>query len=472
LSTSPPGASAQSIVTAHAPGKADKMNTTTYKHYFLAILLVILAFTFVERLALAIAVEDIKADLGLSDTQLGFLTGIAFTFFYAVMGIPIARWADRGNRVTIISVTTALCGAAVALCGMVGNFLHLVLIRIGVAVGEAGCLPPAQSLIADLFLRAQRPRATAMYMLGIPLSGLVGYLLAGWLNEIHGWRTMFIVLGLPGLALAALVFLTLRDPRFVKTRRGERGALPFGSENSAAVPPAHGPPLVQVFRALLANTTFQHLLICFALLALFGSGVAQWMPAFFVRTYGLQTGELGTWLAAIHVLGGVLGLLAGGEFASRFAANNERLQLKLMGLAYTFFGVTSALTFVAPSQYWAFAFMSLSTIGANLATAPLFATLQTIVPAPMRATSLAILYLFSNLIGTGVGPLAVGAVSDALRPFSGEASLRYALLLVCPGYLWGAWHLWLASRSVTNDLRNVQGDADDRPHQTSTAQQI
>src|SRR5688500_12783235 len=180
------------------------------RNYLLALLTTILAFNYIDRLALGLLLEDIKADLALTDTQLGFLTGIAFALFYAVMGIPIARWADRGNRVTIISLTTALWSVAVALCGAAGSFVQLLVIRAGVAVGEAGCHPPALSLIADYFTRAERPRAVARYMLGWPLALLIGYFAAGWLNEFWGWRATFVILGLPGLVLAALARFTLK----------------------------------------------------------------------------------------------------------------------------------------------------------------------------------------------------------------------------------------------------------------------
>src|SRR5688500_2799534 len=189
------------------------MTESRYKQYLLAVLLVVLASNYVDRLALGLLLQDIKVDLSLSDTQLGLLSGIAFALFYSVMGIPIARWADRGNRVTIITLTTALWSAAVALCGVAGSFLQLMMMRIGVAVGEAGCMPPAHSLIPDYFTRAERPRAVAIYMLGWPLSVVVGYFLAGWLNELYGWRITFMMLGVPGLGLAASAWFILKEPR-------------------------------------------------------------------------------------------------------------------------------------------------------------------------------------------------------------------------------------------------------------------
>ncbi len=438
------------------------MSEPTYKRYLLGVLLVVLACNAVDRLALGLVMQDIKTDLALSDTQLGLLTGIAFALFYATMGIPIARWADRGNRVTILSLTTALWRAAVAWCALAGNCYQLILIRISAAIGEAGCLPPAHSLIADHFTRAERPRALAIYMLGVPLAALIGYLLAGWLNEVFGWRVMFVVLGLPGLALAVLVKLTLREPRLTKpkTTTASRIDVRPSDVHESVITPQQQPRLDEVARVLWANTTFRHLLMSFSVLFLFSYGVAQWKPTFFIRTYGMQTGELGTWLALITGVGGALGTFVGGELATRFAANNERLQLKLMSFTYICFGVTSALLFLSPNQYWAFGFMAVGSVGGVLGAAPLFAMIQTLVPPQMRATALAILYLFINLIGMGFGTLLVGALSDALHPVFGDDSLRYALLAVCPGFAWAALHLWLASKSVEKDLHEVQFQAE------------
>jgi predicted MFS family arabinose efflux permease len=414
------------------------VNPQAYKRYLLSVLLVTLAFNYIDRLALGLLLQDIKVDLDLSDTQLGVLSGIAFALFYSMMGIPIARWADRGNRITILSVTMALWCAAVALCGLAANFVHLLLIRVGVAVGEAGCVPPAHSLIADYFTRAERPRAVAIYKLGTPLSMLVGFFLAGWLNQFYGWRMTFVLLGLPGLALAVLVKMTLREPRLFAP--------------TAAAQSAHTPALRTVFAALWANTTFRHLVFCFSVVQFFGFGIGKWLPSFVIRTYGLQTGWLGTWFALIIGLGGLVGTWWGGELASRHATHNERLQLQVMAAAYPVIGLIWAGVFLAPNPYVAFALMGLATMTAALALGPLFATIQTLVPERMRAMSIAIVFLFANFIGLGLGPLAVGALSDAFRPWASEESLRHALLAMCPGYLWGAWHFWRASRTVAADL--------------------
>jgi len=415
------------------------------RNYLLLLLLIIFAFNGMDSLAVGLVLQNIKSDLHLSDTQLGVLTGIAFSIFYSVMGIPIARWADRGNRVTIIALTTAIWSVMVAMCGLAQSFAQLLLIRIGVAVGEAGCVPPAHSLIADHFNRAERPRAVAIFMIGASLNTVLGYFAAGWLNEFYGWRRMFMLLGLPGVGLAMLAFFTLRDPRRMQSDRT--------NDPSAAL--SDQAPFSRVVRFLWNQPTFRHLLLAYAVASFFAFGILQWQPSFFVRSYGIGTGDLGTWFVVIYGLGGVVGTYAGGVWASRKAANNERLQLRTMALGYCLFGVVSVFIYFARNRYVAFGAMTLTAVGGSAIAGPLFATLQTVVPLRMRATSIAIIYMCANLIGLGLGPLATGALSDALRPLLAQDSLRYALLIMCPGYLWAAWHLLDASKTVTRDVHAV-----------------
>lgn len=423
----------------------------------LGVLLVIMAFNFVDRLATGLMLQSIKLDLNLTDTQLGLLTGIAFALFYSLMGIPIARLADRGNRVTIISVTTALWSIAVALCGAVTGFTQLLVVRVFVGVGEAGCIPPAHSLIADYFNRTERPKAVSIYMLGGPLSTVIGYFFGGWLNVLYGWRATFMLLGVPGLVLGALAKLTLREPRYPLvssiTHRRDVDQSDV-STNEAA------PSLRQVFTTLWRSLTFRHLLFSFSILYFFGFGILQWQPAFFIRSYGLKSGEVGTWFAVIYGLGGILGIRLGGEWATRYAANNETLQLKGTALAYAIVGTFSVLIYLSFNRYVAFAAMAVISIGGGAANAPLFATIQTLIPQRMRAVSIAAVYLCANLVGLGLGPLAAGALSDSLRHLLGNESLRYALLLLSPGYIWGGWHLWRASKTVLGDMQLVQAEED------------
>jgi predicted MFS family arabinose efflux permease len=405
------------------------------KNRLLLLLLVVFAFNHVDRLALGLLLQNIKAELRLTDTQLGMLTGLAFAVFYSLMGVVLARWADRGNRVAIITVTTALWSILVALCGFAASFAQLILLRIGVAVGEAGCAPAGHSLIADHFDRTERSRAASVFMLGGPLSVLIGYFMAGWLNSYFGWRATFVILGLPGVAIAACFYLTVRDPR-VGDKRVETAA----------------PSLPTVARALWGNVTFCQLLFCYSVSSFFAFGIGLWQPAFFRRSFGLDTGELGTWLAVIWGIGGLIGTYLGGDIASRRAAGRENLQLRAMAAAFAAFGVLSFLTYLSSNQYFSFALLGVAAIGVSMVNGPLFGMIQSLVAEPMRATAIALLYLAANLVGMGLGPLAAGALSDALRPVVGEESLRYALLALCPGYFWAAGHLWRGSRTVLHDL--------------------
>jgi len=416
------------------------------KAYLLALLTLILAFNYVDRVALGVLLPAIKADLSWSDTQLGFLTGIAFAAFYAVMGIPIARWADRGNRVTIISLTAALWSVGVALCGTVGSFTQLLLIRCGVAVGEAGCYPPALSLITDSYERAERPRAVGRYMLGIPLALVIGSFAAGWLNEAYGWRNTFFVIGAPGLMLALLALFTLKETR------------QFSASGTRRTPGIQ-PNVKHVFLRLWRNTAFRNLWLCFSVWGFFGNGIQQWQPSFFVRSHGLETGELGTWLALVYGIGGFIGIWLGAELAGRFARNNERLQLVAVAVVYMLLAALFIGVYLAPTYHMAFTILAISAVIDNATSGPLFAATQTLVPSNMRAMAMALIYFFCNLFGMGLGPLAVGALSDALRPYLGQESLRYALLAFCPGYFWCAWHLWKASRTVTDDIPVEDGEA-------------
>jgi MFS transporter, Spinster family, sphingosine-1-phosphate transporter len=308
------------------------MRTVVYRRYLLGLLTVILIFNFMDRFALGLVLQDIKRDLNLTDTQLGFLTGLAFALFYSVMGIPIARWADRGNRVTVIAVTTALWSVAVALCGMAGSFVQLLSIRVGVAVGEAGGFAPGLSLISDYFDRTERPRAIAIYTLGGSLSAAVGYVFAGWLSSSYGWRLMFIWLGVPGLVLGAIAWLTLRDPRYAKS--GDHDGERHSTLNTTTV--VAQPSLREVAATLWSNITFRNIVLCLSVQFFFIYGIMQWQPAFFIRSHHFTNAQVGNWFALIYGVGGLLGTYLGGELASRFAAHNERLQLR--GIAVTMAG--------------------------------------------------------------------------------------------------------------------------------------
>jgi MFS family permease len=403
-----------------------------------------------------VLLQAIKVDFDLSDTQLGFLSGISFALFYSIMGVPIARWADHGNRVTIIASTCALWSAAVALCGMASTFVQLLLIRVAVAVGEAGCLPPAFSLIADFFSRAERPRAVAIYTMGSTFSGVIGYLLGGWLNDHYGWRVAFMVLGVPGVFLAILAWLTLREPRCERSVASADDAT-YRSGAAATQPRAAigQSSVTAVCAALWANVTFRRLMLCLAGMLFFNFGIAQWLPAFFIRSHGFTATQIGIWMSIVVGVSGLLGAYAGGEWAARYAAHNEALQLRMIAIAVSGSGATAVLVYLAPNAYAALALLSLHYFGLWAINGPLFATMQTLVPERMRAMAFAIAYLLANLLGAGFGPLAAGTLSDAYQSWAGEESLRYALLTLAPGYVIVAWYAWRGSVSVAGDVAAV-----------------
>jgi MFS family permease len=430
----------------------------------LVMLTAVLCFNYIDRQAFGLVLQDIKVELLISDTQLGFLSGIAFAAFYALMGIPLARWADSGNRVLIIALTTGLLSIAMIALAFTGSFWLLMIVRVGVAVGEAGCIPPAHSLIAEYFDRKERPLALARYLMGPSFAVFIGYLAAGWLNQYYGWRYTYIILALPGFALALMAWFSLSEPRTKTDRNVTQSQMASGEPDMG---------LYAVLRFLWNIPTFRHLLLCFSIMAFFTYGIAQWKPAFFIRSFGMTTGELGTWLALAFAFGGLTGSFLGGEAASRWASNREGLQLKAIAIVYIVLGVVSASLFLSAMRWQALILLSASYVGMTLAQGPLFAVFQTLVPDRMRATSIALVYLFANLIGLGLGPLLVGMISDALSPRFGNEALRYALLLMCPGYMWAAWHAWAASRTVYRDiLSNTSPETGAVSSPRSTSEQL
>ncbi len=422
----------------------------TYRSYLLAVLMAILAFSYVERMVFGIALQDIKTDFHLTDTQLGILNGLVFAFFFAALGVPIARWSDRGNRIAIVSLATAVWGVTVSLCAVASGFLHLLLLRIGTAAGEAGCSPPAHSLIPGYFSRAERARAVSRYMLGVPIGLTVGYFAGGWLNELCGWRVTFVAIGLPGALLAALAMFTLKEPRrpgsMVIAEPPERSRTTGGS----------APSLGYVLRKLSGIATFRHLMVFYLLWYISGWTLGQWQATFFIRSHGMATGELGTWLAVTHGVGGAIGTWLGGEFCARYAAHDEGLQFRAIAVSFLIVALLYVVVHIVLNKYVALAAVTLATLGGAVAQGPIYGAIQTLVPPSMRATAVVLIGLLPSFVGMGLGPLGAGVLSDALRPSLGNESMRYALIAFCPGFAWAAWHLYRASRTVAADLAMIE----------------
>ena len=409
-----------------------------YRRYVLGVLVFVYVFNFIDRQILSILMQPIKEDLLLSDTQLGFLSGIAFAVFYATLGIPIARLADRSSRVNIIASALAIWSIMTAVTGLAQNFWQMALARIGVGIGEAGCSPPSHSLISDYFPPDTRATALSIYALGIPIGILFGFLAGGWIEQFFGWRYAFFVVGLPGVLLAILVKLSLKEP-------------PRG--HSEAVK-SDGPPpeIKRVIAYLWERKSFRHLALAAALHAFVGYGMTTWLPTFLSRSYGMESGEIGTWLAMLVGVAGGLGTISGGLISDKFGAKDARWYMWVpaitLGISVPFF----ISAFVADQKLWTLMLLIIPLYFGTFYLGPTFAMVQGLVEVRMRAISAAVLLFVLNLIGMGLGPQAVGIVSDLLTPTFGAESLRYALMLVFLGNLWSAYHYFIASQHLRQDL--------------------
>ena len=415
--------------------------------YALGILLVVYVFNFIDRSILAILLEPIKREFQVSDTYLGFLSGIAFALFYTVVGIPVARWADRGNRRTIIALALFTWSAMTAVTGLARSFGQLALARIGVGVGEAGCSPPAPSLISDLFPPERRATALSIYALGIPIGGGIGFLAGGWLNELFDWRTAFIVVGLPGVLLAALVRFTLREP-------------PRGVYDPPAAADVARPSAREALSFLWSLRAFRHISFGGALHAFYGYGAQAFIASFFVRSHGLETGEIGTWLAVLGFTGGVAGTYLGGWLADRYGARDVRWYVWVPALATLVYIPFAFLLYLWPDARTALVlWLPGATLG-GMYLGPTFAMTQSLVRPEMRATASAILLFILNIIGLGLGPQGVGILSDLLTPTFQVDALRYALLITVVGFAaWSVTHYALAARTLQADLSAKDDEA-------------
>lgn len=406
------------------------------------LLFVAYVFNFIDRSILSILQEPIKVDLGLSDTQLGLLSGFAFAIFYATLGIPIARLADRTSRARVITAAVFVWSLMTALCGAARGFVSLLVYRIGVGVGEAGCSPPAHSLISDIFPPQRRGTALAVYSLGIQVGIMFGFLAGGWIAEWFGWREAFVVVGIPGVLFSFVLLFALKEPpRGMSEGRSEEGRSP-------------SPSLAAVFALLWSRRSFRHLSLAAALHAFVAYGVGGWLPPFFIRTFGLSTAFVGTAFALMAgILGGV-GVFLGGWLSDRLSSRtgDQRWYAWVPALSLLIsipFGVPAIL---AGSGVVALALYSVPFAMSPVYNAPNFAMTQGLVPVRMRAAAAAVLLFILNLIGMGLGPTAVGALSDALRPSLGVDSLRWALLVTYAANLWSAVHYLLAARTLREEL--------------------
>jgi MFS family permease len=399
----------------------------------LALLTLTYFFSFMDRQILAILLEAIKADLKLSDTQLGLLSGLVFAIFYATLGIPIARLADRSSRRNIVAVSLAVWSVMTAACGLAQNFTQLMLARIGVGVGEAGSGPPSHAIIADLYPPEKRASAMAIYSLGVLLGGGLGLMIGGNVAATYGWRAAMFVVGLPGVALAIIVRLLVVEPR-----RGLSDARPTGTDTPA-------PSLRQGITSIWASAPAFHLIAAITITSLVGYAVTGWGPSYMQRSLGLSMRDVANYVALPAAIIGSASALIGGALADRAAKRHGVWAQSWVVTIMKLVALPFAIGFYFVDDWRAaLACYFVAAIFAGAYLGPTFAMIQHLAPVRLRATWAALSLLTINLIGLGLGPFLVGQLSDWLKPTMGAESLRYAMLTVALLTPWAIVHYWRA----------------------------
>ena len=410
-----------------------------YRALVLAMLVLVYTFNFIDRQIVGILAVPIKADLGLTDTQLGLMGGLAFALFYTLLGIPVAMLADRANRTTIMTVALVVWSALTACCGYAQNFVQLFLARLGVGVGEAGGVAPAYSLVADYFPSSQRARALAVYSFGIPIGSALGIFFGGLIATLVDWRTAFIVVGIAGIVLAPVFKLVVREPpRGRYDAPGASRAVGFG----------------EVVRALARKPSFWGLSFGASASSMMGYGLFFWLPSFFVRSHGLTLLDASLYFAAILLTGGVAGIWLGGWMADRYGAGRRRAYALIPAVAFLCTVPFYVAAVTTSSLVLSFALFLVPTALGLVWLGPVLSAIQHVVPAGMRATASAVFLFVNNLIGIGLGSVALGALSDVLSVRYGADSLRYAILAGTTFYLVAAALFLLSSRRLELDWEN------------------
>ena len=403
--------------------------TDRQRRYTLFMLVLVFTSSHVDRQIMGILGQPIKESLLISDTQLGLLTGIMFAVFYATLGMPMAMWADRNNRRNLISFSVFLWSMMTALCAAATNFMQLLLLRIGVGVGEAGSNPPSHSMIADLYPPEKRSTAMAIFGTGINWGILIGFLVGGWINEWYGWRTAFVVVGLPGILLALLVRYTVKEP--------PRGYSESLKQEVAA------PGFWEVVGFIWRSSVLRHIVAAGALVSFAGYASVIWVPIYLVRIHGMGTGEVGSYLALLIGVGGAIGIYLGGRIADFMSARRGEQWLPWVVALSSLISLPMLyLTFMAPTPMTAIAAYVLPAMLGTLYVAPGFALIQNSTPLEMRSVAAAINLFITNIVGLGLGPFTVGFFSDFFSQSYGEDGLRWGLATTIIILLWGVFHYW------------------------------
>jgi len=418
----------QPKATAAAQPQTLTTPSRAYANYVLALLTVVYAFNYLDRQLLSVLMVPIQAEFGVSDGQLGWLTGFLFAAIYTVAGIPVARIADVFGRRGVIAVGLTIWSAMTALTGFATSFAQLRLARVGVALGESGGTPPSFALISDYFTPERRATALGIFATGVSIGTLLGNVLGGWIGHELGWRTAFLWLGAPGLALALLFILTVREPP------------------RAAAPPKTS--IRDVFGVLIGKPAFWWMVGGISFSAFAGYGFGVWKPTFLMRVHEFSLKGAGFAVGFVNLFTGIASSMLGGWLADRLAKRDPRGPMRLAALS-ALLALPFTLAFLFCPNPW-IALLVVAPLGVvgGMWPPPTYAGSQNLVPAHMRALTTAIMLFFLNGVGLGLGPWLIGELSDRLSLEYGSQSIRFALAGGVFSYLLGAFCYWRASRAI------------------------
>ncbi|WP_133162184.1 spinster family MFS transporter [Hyphococcus luteus] len=388
----------------------------------LALLTTAMAISFADRYVLAMLIEPIKKDLGFSDSKIGFITGFAFSAFYALFGLLIARISDSYGVRRVIIASLVFWSLMTALCGAAQNFIQMLLVRFGVGAGEAGVAPAAHATLARMFPRDRRSLPLAVFSAGGPAGIVFALLTSGYLENLIGWRWTFLIMSLPGLILAAVI---LRYIKLIPDRG--LGAQPTESSggNWAAI------------KSLFRTPSFISINLLLSALVFFAFGQAQWIPAYFERSFGATRADLGLTLALTQGIGMIIGVVAGGLFSDWLMIRNPKLRNYFIAATLVAAAPLAVSVFLVSTMKMASIFIALATLLTALPSGALWASIQDAAPDRFRATGSAFAMMVASMLGLGLGPLLIGVLSDLLAHEHGIHSLRFALLysVTCTGIL-------------------------------------
>jgi MFS family permease len=405
-----------------------------YARYVLFVLFLVGVFALVDRQIFGMLIEPIKREFAISDTWMGLASGLSFALFFVAAGIPIARLADRGSRRTILAAGLGAWSLLTLLSGLTTSFAQLVLARLAIGVGEAAGTPTAQALISDYFPPERRAGALAVYSVGASVGVILSYLVGGFILELWGWRGVFLALGAPGVALAFVVRLTVREPR-------------RGRFEATAVSPV---TTREAFRQLLAEPAYRFVVTAFALHSLSHSAAAMWHPSYLARVHQMAPREAGTLLAFGSASFSALGVITGGIVTDRLAASDRRWLLRLPGVASIAYAPLSLLFLFAPSRELALVGLATSAFLSGLAVPGMHAAIQELARPATRATAAALNLMVLTLVGQGLGPTLVGFANDALSARLGTGAVRWSLALAALVCAVGGTQALLGARRLTS----------------------